>query len=127
MNNRSEKHFCLMELVVALGLLGLAFTLFLSASGNARAMERNFTRESRAVQVLDNTIERISFEKNASVEEAKDIFEDEFARSRLIDDIDALRSSEVRDGKLRLEITRKNGKRLAAVEIRIGKAEESKQ
>ncbi|MFZ2653425.1 MAG: hypothetical protein WAX69_00785 [Victivallales bacterium] len=117
-----KNKFTMMELVFAMGLLAMVGALFSSSVHNLRIMDRNFTRESRALQVLDNSLERISFEKNADFKRMKDIFEDEFRRSVLEGDEEVRKSCEIRNGKAVLEIQRKNGKKMARIEIKAGQA-----
>ncbi len=116
-----KKHFTLMELVCALGLLAMAATLFSASMHNFRIMDKNFTRESRALQVLDNSIERISFEKKPDIKTIKEIFEDEFGRSVLEGDGEVSNTCEIRENKILLKIKQKNGRKLAAVEIKLVK------
>ncbi|HCE44736.1 MAG TPA: hypothetical protein DET40_14435 [Lentisphaeria bacterium] len=113
-----KNKFTLMELIFAMGLLAMVAALFSSSAYNLRIMDRNFTRESRALQVLDNSLERISFEKNADFARIKDIFEDEFKKSVLECDDEVRKSCEIRNGRAVLEIQRKNGKKMARIEIK---------
>ncbi|MEI6423472.1 MAG: hypothetical protein WCP55_14720 [Lentisphaerota bacterium] len=113
------KHrYTLLELVCAIGLLAMVSVLFSSAVHNLRILDKNFTRESRALQVLDNSLERISFEKNADFKRINDIFEDEYKRSVLEGDEEVRKSCELRNGKAVLEIQRKNGKKIAKIEVK---------
>lgn len=115
--------YTLMELVCALGLLSMVAVLFSSSVNNLRILDKNFTRESRALQVLDNSLERISFEKNADYKRVSDIFEDEFRKSVLEGDEEVRKSCELRGGKAVLEIQRKNGKKIAKIEVKPYNAE----
>ncbi|HBC88632.1 MAG TPA: hypothetical protein DCZ94_16920 [Lentisphaeria bacterium] len=123
-----KNKYTLMELIFAMGLLAMVAALFSSSAHNLRVMDRNFTRESRALQVLDNSLERISFEKKADFARIKDIFEDEFRRSVLEGDDDVRKCCEIRNGRAVLEIQRKNGKKIGRIEIKTGQtpAEEIK-
>ena len=71
------------------------------------------------MQVLENSIERISYEKKAGFEDIRDIFEDEFSKSVLNGDEETVKSCGIRNGKAVLEIKRKSGRKLASVEIKI--------
>jgi hypothetical protein len=114
-----KNKYTLIEVVFAMGLLALVAVLFSSSAHNLRIMDRNFTRESRALQVLDNSLERISFEKNADFKRVKDVFEDEFRKSVLEGDEEVRKSCEIRNGKAVLEIHRKSRKRMAKIEIKL--------
>jgi hypothetical protein len=118
---RRLQFFSLMELVFALGLLMFAATLFYMAADNLNTLEKRVTAENRALQVLDNTVERLSFEGKTDFLKIKSIFEDEFSRSILSETEGVAMTCESRNGSALVTIQGKNDRRLAWIEIPIEK------
>jgi hypothetical protein len=83
MKHPQIKYMLMVELLCAVALLGIVSTCFFMTINHMNKAERNFIRENRAILVLDNSLERINALKNATTENIKTIFDDEYQKSSL--------------------------------------------
>lgn len=73
--------FILMETVMALGLLMVLAAAFFVSLRTLDRMDRAFTAETRALQTVGNTVERLGQLKHYDAAGIKRVFLDEFGKS----------------------------------------------
>jgi len=111
------RHFTLLELIFALGLLVLLATCFADSLELVRRQDRWFTEENRALLILDNTLERLTARPVRTLEEAQAIFLDEFRQSGLSANPELSPVCNLNQRRLVLEILKQNRKPLAHLEF----------
>ena len=108
----------LMEIVVAVGLSGLLFTCAINAFHLIGQTQRDTACRQTAIQVLDNTVERIAAQPARDRETLGRIFQDEFNKSDLPARSRRFRARcETQNGEWQLAVLRPNGRALAAAGI----------
>ena len=83
MRNEKKQGFALLEVVAALGILVMLFGFFYTALNGMYQIQDVYQAESRAVILLNNTVERCNAEKKLSHDIVSSIFLDEFQKSDL--------------------------------------------
>lgn len=100
--------FSLLELTVALALLGVLITAFLGAMKGVYRMKKKVTVENRAILVIDNTLERVAAHRNCSVKQLRDIFREEFQHSCLSQDPSVKTDIRLRNDEAVISVIKKN-------------------
>ena len=67
MSKGSDSGFTILELTAATGLLIFVISAFAVALNGTIALERVYESESRALVVLDNTLERVGIQEGCTV------------------------------------------------------------
>jgi len=108
----------LMEIVVAVGLSGLLFSCAISAFRLMAQTQRETACRQTAMQVLDNTVERVAASGTRDRTSLGRILKDEFKKSELLGVSQRFGvRCESRSGNWRLAVLRPNGRALAEVRI----------
>ena len=117
MSKGSDSGFTILELTAATGLLIFVISAFAVALNGTIALERVYESESRALVVLDNTLERVGIQEGCTVALAERILMHEFSESELGSQDGYTAVCEATDQVLILAIDTRAGRRLAEVAI----------
>lgn len=109
--------FTTLELVVAMGMLSLLFAAFFATLRSVCALEERCALETRAVIVLQNTVERLAADDAPSLSAAQELLADEFGKSDLPRLGGMAAVCRLVEGRAKAEIRRADGRPVAAVEI----------
>jgi hypothetical protein len=113
----SDSGFTIMELTAATGLLIFVISAFAVSLNGTLGLERVYQSESRALVVLNNTLERLGIQENCTVALAERILMHELSESPLGAQDECTAVCEVTDQVLILAIDTREGRRLAKVAI----------
>ena len=116
-------YFMMLELTASVVILVILTTSFFLVVNNMNKATTKIVTESRAILVLDNTLERISQISDRNPEKIKRIFNDEFKKSSIgniksVTNICEIRKTCVRKKNLTISIKR-NSKTLAEININL--------
>jgi hypothetical protein len=103
---------------MALGLLLLLFACYFQSAKSLEAMDRFFSKESRAILVLDNTIERLGARKHYGSKEIKQIFLEEFRKGGFGDNSLIVPKAVIKNDMVKLSVLKANGKAIIEVEVK---------
>jgi len=112
-------YMLMVELLCAVALLGIISTCFFMTINHMDKAEKNFTRENRAILVLDNSLERINALQDATPENIKTIFEDECLKSSLNGNKKIIPFCEIRKNTIQLSF--KDGRNRIVTQVSIKK------
>ena len=116
-----RQNYTMLELVAALAVMALLTTCFFASLRSLVDMDKAFSAESRAILVLDNTLERAEFLKSPSSDELKRLFDSEYGKSPLKADDSIRKSFDYAEGEAHFRILKANGKPLAEVKVKCGR------
>ncbi|OGV78236.1 MAG: hypothetical protein A3K19_04775 [Lentisphaerae bacterium RIFOXYB12_FULL_65_16] len=121
MNTRQENvrqaAFNLVEVVFALGLLGMTASAAFSGLNLCRDMQHRFGQERVAVQVLDNVVERLAAQPAYTADTVRQIVAAEFAALPARSQQDLTTRCEVSGTAVTVWIQRRDGKTPVSVRI----------
>ena len=116
-----KNYFVCIEAVMALGLLVLLFACYFQSVRSLEAMDRSFSKESRAILVVDNTVERLGARKYYGSREIKKIFLEEFRKGGFGDNSLIAPKVVVKNDMVKLSVLKANGKAIIEVEVKCRK------
>ena len=105
--------FTLIEVVVAIGVLALLMTGAYSGLCLISSMQSHYLLEDKALEVLDNAVERLAAEPAPDVSRAAEILHREFRYSGLENDGNAVLECAASESNLEIRIRTRGGNRLA--------------
>lgn len=123
MSRKKQKihSFVLIEIVVAMGLIMLLYACYFGAARALRKMDRAFTGDTRALQTVSNTIERLENKKRYGNNDIKRIFMDEFQKGGFAENSGVTPQIKQNADSSTLSFIRKNGKAVIEVKIKCRK------
>lgn len=110
-------YFVLTEIVMAMGLMVLLYVCYFASTKTIDKMDKAFTNDTRALQTVSNTVERLKHKIHYSGEEVKRIFMDEFSKSGFAKNSKIVPRVRINPGSTTLALIKANGK--AIIEVRI--------
>ena len=114
---RARQQFSLIEVMFALALLmAMGAGVFAGIRMN-QTMQRHYVHEQAALQVLDNTLERIAAESAPALERVERILAEEYSASSLAEVSRFSACCELRNSEVTLAVVDRNGRTLAEVRI----------
>ena len=123
MNRKKIKihYFVVTEIVMALGLLMLLSACYFASMKTIDKMDRTFTNDTRALQTVANTVERLDNKKDYRSGDVKRIFMDEFGKSGFAENSGIVPRVSVGDEYTELTLLKANGKPVIEVKIKCQK------
>jgi len=114
-------YFVVTEIVMALGLMMLLYVCYFASTKTIDKMDRAFTNDARALQTMNNTIERLNNKKDYSGIDVKKIFMDEFGKSGFAMNSQIVAQVKIHADSTALAIIKANGKAIIEVQIKCQK------
>lgn len=113
-----NRHYVmLIEIIFAMGLLLMLSSVFLASMRSVKQLNNLVMAEAQAVQVADNTVERLSAMPNYSSAQVKAVFMDEYAKSNLPIVKKITPQITEQPNQLLLQFIKPNGRQLLEVKI----------
>ncbi len=116
--NLKISYFTILEIAVALMILAILATSFFAAVHNMNKITKRTIIESRAILILDNTLERLMQLPDRDPKKIKLIFNDEFSKSSIVNKKSITKICGIRKNTLNISI-QKNSKTIAEVNINL--------
>jgi len=115
---RTSQPYSLTELVFALGLLAILMACFHTSYRVVSKQNQVFGDETRALQVIDNTVERLSVRESYTGADIEAVFQEEYGKSGLSVG-SRYRPTCTQDSHTAiLTVLRKNGRALVRIKLR---------
>jgi len=114
-------YFVVTEIVMALGLLMLLFACYFASMKTIDKMDRAFTNDTRALQTVANTVERLDDKKDYRGNDVKRIFMDEFKKSGFSENSGIAPHVKIDADFTELSLLKANGKPVIEVKIKCQK------
>jgi hypothetical protein len=113
-----NRHYVmLIEVVFAMGLLLMLSSVFMASMRSVHNLNNLVVAEAQAVQVADNTVERLAAMPGYSAAQVKAVFMDEYAKSSLPIAKKITPQITEQPNQLLLQFIKPNGKQLLEVKI----------
>jgi uncharacterized protein (UPF0335 family) len=113
--------FILTEMVMALGLMMVLFVCYFTSVKTIDKMDKAFTNDTRALQTVSNTVERLEHKKQYSCDDIKRIFMDEFCKSGFSENSRIVPYVKINVESADLALIKANGKAIIEVQIKCRK------
>ena len=113
--------FVCIEMLMALGLMLLLSVCYFASLKTIDRMDRAFTNDARALQVISNTVERLDRQKHYSPADIKRIFTDEFDKGGFPENSKISTNIKAGTDSSTLTILKANGKAIIEVKIKCRK------
>ena len=110
--------FVFLEIVAALGMLGLLTACFIGAMRTLMDMNHVYVSETRAILTLDNAVERAAALPKPSAKQLERLFQCEWTKSQLADEGRLKPVFSNAGGFVEMRILKANGKPLAEVKVK---------
>lgn len=114
-------YFVVTEIVMALGLMMLLFVCYFASTKTIDKMDRSFTNDTRALQTVSNTVERLDRQKKYNGNDVKRIFMDEFSKSGFALNAKIVPRVRIKADFTDLSLIKANGKAIIEVQIKCQK------
>lgn len=114
-------YFVVTEIVMALGLLMLLSVCYFFSMRTIDKMDRAFTDDTRALQTVSNTVERLDNKRQYRGEDVKRIFMDEFKKSGFAINSGITPRVKIGADSTELSLLKANGKAVIEVNIKCQK------
>ena len=116
-----KRNFIFIEVMCALGLLVLLSVCFFASLNTIKRMDRAFSNDTRALQTVSNTVERLRFMKKFKNDEIKKVFIDEFQKGGFSKNCGITPMVKAKPDSSDIALLRANGKTIIEVNIKCRK------
>jgi len=115
--NQKSSGYTVIELAVAVGILTTVIGCFALTMRGIHEMEKLFQMETKAIVLLNNTIERLEAQEKRDINSVRWILNDEFKKNSMSSGLTPI--CKIENAKILICVTKKNGKPVA--ELKLGR------